>query len=410
MEDHAANTGLLGRHHMVHQLESLFVVMTIAALTPVLIRLLPVAIPQVVLFLAGGIIVGPAVLGWAEPVHLELLSDVGLGFLFLLAGYELPPLLLREPPGKLALWGWLISIAASVAIVGALAATGFVKAFVPVALALTTTALGTLIPILRDNDLLGGIFGRHLFAAGAIGELGPVLAISLFLGANGSWQSVLAIATIVVTAYVAARVPDWIRGTRIGDIVGATAEDTTQTVLRWTIALLLGALLLTADFGLDIVLGAFLAGMVLRRSYGAAEDTTGALLGKLDAIGYGFFIPVFFIASGMTLDIESIADNPLRLAVFFVLLLVVRGLPALLVYRRQLSLAERWQMVFLTATALPLIVALTEIGLANGTMLPQNAAALVGAGALSVAVFPFAALQIRHHTTTRSSDPVAPAP
>ena len=383
---------------MVHQLGSLFVVMMVAALTPVIVRLIPVPVPQVVVFLVGGILIGPEVLNWANPVHLELLSNVGLGFLFLLAGYELPPLLLRQPPGKLALRGWLVSVVLAILVVGGLELAGFVHAFVPVALALTTTALGTLLPILRDNDMLRGTFGENIFAAGAVGELGPVLALSIFLGANGSWRSALAIATIVLAAYVAARIPVWFAGTRISDIVRSTSEDTTQSVLRWTIALLLGALLLTADFGLDIVLGAFLAGMVLRRSYGGSESSEWALLGKLDAIAYGFFIPIFFISSGMALDVVSIADNPARMLVFFALMFALRGLPSLLIYRRTLSLGERWQMVLLTATALPLIVALTSIGVANGTMLPENAAALVGAGALSVAVFPIVALQVRRRT------------
>jgi Kef-type K+ transport system membrane component KefB len=380
---------------VVPELESLFVVMTVAALVPVVTRLLPIAVPQVVLLLVGGVLIGPQALNWAQQSHLELLSNVGLGFLFLLAGYELPPLLLRHRPGKLALRGWFISVGISIVIVGVFEQTGFVHDFVPVALALTTTALGTLLPILRDNGMLGGTFGQHMFAAGAVGELGPVLAISVFLGANGSWQSVLAIATVVLAAYVAARIPRWFAGSRIGMIVSTTSEDTTQSVLRWTITLLLGALLLTADFGLDIVLGAFLAGVVLRRSNDGSDQAEWALLGKLDAVAYGFFIPVFFISSGMGLDIRSIAENPFRLVVFFTLLLCVRGLPALLIYRSKMPMSERWQLVFLTSTALPLIVALTEIGLANGTMLPENAAALVGAGALSVAVFPLVAMQIR---------------
>ena len=135
--------------------------------------------------------------------------------------------------------------------------------------------------------------------------------------------------------------------------------------------------------------------MVLRRSNDGSEATEWALLGKLDAVAYGFFIPIFFIYSGMGLDIRSIAENPLRLVVFFALMLTVRGLPALFIYRTELPRPERWQMVFLTATALPLVVALTQIGLSNGTMLPENAAALVGAGVLSVAVFPLVALQLK---------------
>ena len=390
---------------MTDQLESLFVVMLVAALVPVVIKLLPIAVPQVVLFLVGGIVIGPEVLGWADRSQLTLLSDMGLGFLFLLAGYELPPLLLRQRPGRLALLGWGTSLVLALGIVGILASTGYVRAFVPVCLALTTTALGTLLPILRDNDMLGGKFGKHMFAAGAVGELGPVLAISLFLSASGSWQSAIAIATVVGAAWLVARVPVWLDGTRVAEIVSSTSENTTQSVLRWTITLLVGALLLTADFGLDIVLGAFLAGMVLRQSSSELPEGESGLLDKLDSIAYGFFIPIFFISSGMGLDLTSIIENPERLAVFFTLLLLVRGLPALAIYRNEFSIPERLQLMFLSATALPLIVAITEVSMANGTMLAENAAALVGAGALSVAVFPFIALQIRNRTLAKSPRP-----
>ena len=170
---------------------------------------------------------------------------------------------------------------------------------------------------------------------------------------------------------------------------------TSQTTLRWTIVLLFVLLAFAARFSLDIVLGAFLAGVVLRTW---APDHGRALSDKLDAVGYGFFIPVFFVTSGMGLDVQSVLASPARLAVFFVLLLIVRGLPAMLVYRRALARTERVQMVFVTATALPLLVALSHIGLVNGTMLPENAAALVGAGVLSVIVYPAVAVALGRTT------------
>jgi Kef-type K+ transport system membrane component KefB len=146
--------------------------------------------------------------------------------------------------------------------------------------------------------------------------------------------------------------------------------------------------------------------MVLRRwATGDAHD----LKGKLDAIGYGFFIPLFFVASGMTLDVRSIAEAPLRLAAFFVLLLAVRGLPALFLYRRDLPAVRRVQLMLLTATALPLLVALAEIGLRNGTMLRENAAALVGAGALSVLVFPMVAVTIERRRRAGAEAATAPS-
>lgn len=379
-------------------LAALLVVMAVAALAPIVSRLLPGRPPQVLFLILGGVLIGPEVTGVADPVQIELLSGLGLGFLFLLAGYELDPRLLVENAGRRAGLAWLISAVAAVAVVGGLAAADFVQAFVPVAIGLTTTALGTLLPILREQGMLGAAFGRYVFAAGAVGEILPILAISLFLGAHESWWEALVIASIAAFAFVVAWVVTLLGRTRIAAIVGEGRHATSQLTLRITVVLLIGLLLITQQFGVEAALGAFFAGMVLRRTAHASEE----LDEKLDAVGYGIFIPVFFVSSGMALDIRSIGENPLRLVVFFVLLLVVRGVPAMLVYRRVLAVRERVQLMLLTATALPLLVALAEIGRDSGVMRPENAAALVGAGVLSVAVFPLLA-------TALNRTPVSPA-
>jgi Kef-type K+ transport system membrane component KefB len=387
-------------------LDTLLLTAVVAALAPVLVALLPgPRIPQVVVLLAGGVLIGPEGLGWADRAEIDLLANVGLGFLFLLAGYELNPHLFRERAGRLAIAGWLITVALATALVGVLAAAGFVHAFVPVALGLTTTAFGTLLPILRDNDMLGGRFGRYLMAAGAVGELFPIFAIALFLGASNKFVALGSLAAVGVLAVVLSFAPRLVRGNRLERILREGEGSTAQTYVRWTVVLLLALLVVAEDFGLDVVLGAFLAGMVLRRW---APGDVHALEGKLDAIGYGFFIPVFFVASGMTLDVRSIAEAPLRLLIFFVLLLAVRGVPSLFLYRRDLPAAQRVETMFLTATALPLLVALAEIGLRNGTMLRENAAALVGAGVLSVLVFPMAAVAIERRRRAAARPAVAP--
>jgi Kef-type K+ transport system membrane component KefB len=387
-------------------LETLLVVTAIAALTPLVVALLPgPRLPQVVVLIAGGVLVGPQGLGLAETPSIQLLANVGLGFLFLLAGYELELGLFRERPGRLAVVAWLTTGTLATVLVGVLAAVGFVRAFVPVALGLTTTALGALLPILRDNDMLGGRFGRYILAAGAVGELFPILAIAIFLGANSKFVALLSLASVGVLAVILTFAPRLVRGNRLERILHEGEGATAQTTLRWSILLLLFLLVIAEEFGLDVVLGAFLAGIVLRRW---APGDVHSLEEKLDAIGYGFFIPVFFVSSGMALDVRSIAEAPARLLVFFVLLLVVRGLPALVVYRSALAAAQRVQMMFLTATALPLLVALTEIGLRNGTMLRENAAALVGAGALSVLVFPTVAVAMerRRRASALPDEPV----
>ena len=385
-----------GRQAIVNVLQGLndlLAVALVAALTPLLVALLPgPKIPQVVVFLLGGILIGPHVLGLAETNNIQLLSDVGLGFLFLLAGYELDPLLLRQRPGRLAITGWLMSAVISVAVTAGLTAAGYIKDYVPVGLALPTTALGTLLPILRDNGMLGGQFGRQVFAAGAVGELFPILIIAVFLTKRGHFIALASVLLVGVLAMVLSLVPWLARSKAVKRILEEGQDATAQVTLRWAVVLLFALLAFASRFGLDVVLGAMLAGIVLRIWTRRLNLDTENLERKFDTVGYGIFIPIFFISSGMTIDLTAIIHSPLRLLVLLALLLVVRGLPSLLVYRHDLELRERVEMTFITATSLPLLIALAEIGEQDGVMLPATAAALVGAGVLSVLIYPLIAV------------------
>jgi Kef-type K+ transport system membrane component KefB len=389
-------------------LESLLVVTLVAALTPMIVAAIPgPGIPQVVILILAGVLIGPQGLGLASTSGIKLLSDVGLGFLFLLAGYELDPRLLRAHAGRLAIIGWLISAVIAIGAVAILGSLGFLRAFVPIGLALTTTALGTLLPILHDHHMLSGDFGRYVLAAGAVGELFPIVAISLFLTGRGEFVAIASILAVGVMAILLTLVPRIIGPARVRAVIRQGRRATSQTALRWSIVLLLLLLVAAQRFGLDVVLGAMLAGMVLRSWTQGIDIDVTPLEGKLDAVGYGFFIPVFFVASGMALDVQSIARNPLRLLVFFVLLLVVRGLPSLLVYRRALPQRQRAEMTFITATTMPLLIALAAIGLSTGVMIPANAAALVGAGVLSVLVYPLIAIALARRGSTVLAGPDA---
>jgi Kef-type K+ transport system membrane component KefB len=373
-------------------LVELFAVVAVAAVAPLVAAVIPhQRVPQVVLLILGGILIGPEGLGLQPLAEVELVANVGLGFVFLLAGFEIDPAVLFARAGKLALVAWATAAVLATVAVGALAAIGYVKAYVPVALALTTTALGTVLPSLREQGMLDGPLGRYFLASGAVGELLPILAIAVFLGVNSSLAALVSIAAIGLIALALASAQRLLRGRRLADLVVQGADSTGQTTLRWSMLLLIGLLVLAGEFGLDVVLGALLAGVVLRRW---APGDARAFESKLNAVGYGFFIPVFFVVAGMGVDLPSIMDAPERLFVFLGLLLLVRGVPVLVVYRHALAMRERTQLMLFTATTLPLIVALTQIGLNNGTMLPENAAALVGAGVLSVLVFPFVAVSI----------------
>jgi len=385
-------------------LVDLVAVALVAALAPLVVAALPgPRIPQVVVFLLGGIVIGPHVLGIAETSSIQLLANIGLGFLFLLAGYELDPLLLRQQAGKLAIEGWLLSAGIAVGVAAALTAAGYIRDYVPVGLALTTTALGTLLPILRDNDMLTGEFGRYVYAAGAAGELFPILIIAVFLTQRGHFVALASVALVGALAIVLTGLPWLARSSAVQRILREGEDATGQTTLRWAVVLLFLLLAIASRFGLDVVLGALLAGIVLRAWTRRFNMDTENLERKFDAVGYGIFIPIFFISSGMTLDLKAISKDPLRLLVFFLLLLIVRGLPCLLVYRHALAARQRAEMTFITATTLPLLIALVDIGQRDGVMLPATAAALVGAGVLSVLVFPQIAVGLHR------SAPLTPA-
>lgn len=377
---------------LTSSVDTLLAIVAVAVVAPLLLAVLPgPRIPQVVLLLVGGVVVGPQVLGLGEPASVQILADVGLGFVFLLAGYEIDVRLFRQDAGRRALVAWALSMTLAVGVVALLVHVGYVRDFVPVAIALATTALGTLLPILRENDLLRGVLGRHLLAAGAVGELLPILGIAIFLGVANRLVALASLLAVFVLAGMLAAGGWLLRGRRVMDVILGLQHETSQITLRITMLLLILLIATTDRFHLDAVLGAFAAGMVLRRWSGAAAP---ALEEKMDAIAYGFFVPVFFVYSGMSLDLRSIVDNPLRAIVFFALIVAIRGLPVLLVYRGVLDARERVVALFVTATTLPLLVALTEIGTRNGTMLPENAAALVGAGMLTVLLLPAAAVAV----------------
>lgn len=380
-----------GEAALSNELLSLLVIAMIAALTPLLVGLLNLRVAEVVVLLAAGVICGPHGLHWIViDDAIELLAQLGLGFLFFAAGLELEQAAIRGRSGRLASVGWLASALAALAAAWILQQFNLINDFMGIAIALTSTALGTLLPILRDWGELRSSFGRYFMGAGAMGEFGPILAISLLLGASNSLVAMLSLLMFVAIALVVARLPQHLASERMVQVVERGHHSSSQTALRLTILLLVTLLVIANRFGLDVVLGAFVAGVILRRYLPAEQETLLAV--KVEGVAFGIFVPIFFIVSGANLDIASILQNPLRLLIFFVLLLLVRGLPQFFLYRRAIpDPLERSRFMLLVATALPIIVAVTTIEVRAGLMRPENAAALVGAGALSVLVFPLLA-------------------
>lgn len=373
------------------ELFSLLVIAAIAAATPLIVGLLRLPVAEVVLMLGLGIIFGPEMLGWIQlDEAIDLLAELGLAFLFFAAGLELEKHAIQGRSGKLALTGWVVSAAFALVAAGILEATGIITDFLGVAICLTSTALGTLLPVLRDKGLLKTPFGTYFMGAGAIGEFGPVLAISLLLTTKSFWLALLSVLLFGTVALIFSRVPNLLRTDRVLGVIERGQETSAQTAVRLTALLLVALLAVAEGLGLDVVLGAFIAGIIIKQLAPASEES--ALQKKVEGIAFGVFIPIFFIVSGARLDVDSIVENPTLLLLFFVLLLIVRGIPQFFLYRRAIPQAkERAGYSLYVATALPIIVAVTSVELGAGLMSSSVAAALVGAGALSVLVFPLIA-------------------
>lgn len=378
---------------MTNVYAALLPVFAVALISPLVVGALPARwrVPQVVLLLVGGVLIGPQGLGWSDPAAVSTLSDLGIGFLFLLAGYELDPTVMRQRSGRLAVGAWCTSLVIAFLLVALVMRPAAPQVVAAGAIALATTALGVLLPVLRDTGQLGTRLGTTALAAGAVGELAPIVVMAVLLGSRRSSVAALLLFGFAALVVALSAAPARINVPRVSQLMLRAEHGTGQSTLRLTVVLLVALLATSAALGFDAVLGAFLGGMVLRRW---APGDVEQLEGKLDAVAWGVFVPVFFISSGMGLDAASIPRSPWQPLVFLLLLLLVRGGPVLLWLRRDLDPRERVQVGLYSATTLPLLVALTELAVTDGLMSKDAAAALVGGGVLSIVVFPLVAQRL----------------
>ncbi|MFJ5096633.1 cation:proton antiporter [Streptomyces sp. NPDC088557] len=385
---------------MSHSGTTLVLIMAIAVLAPLLAygvsRRLPV--PLAIFEILLGILVGPAVLDWARPSELvDGLSELGLTMLIFLAGYEIEFGKVRGDTLRRALWAWAATLVLGLT-AGILLGGGWTEG-VFIGVALTSTALGTVLPVLRDAGDLHGRFGTVVMAFGAVGEFGPIIAMALLLSGRGAGESTVLLA--VFAALTAGAVlwalrprPPW-----FSRVIARTLHSSGQFAVRFVfllLALMLGA---SEALGLDVLLGAFAAGLITRLVLAGAAPAYGSqILEKVEAVGFGFLVPVFFVVTGIEFDLGSLLDGGrslLLLPVFLLLFLVVRGGPIWFLAPRDLGRKDRGGLVLYGSTALPLVVAITTIGVDDGTMTAGEAAALVGAGMFSVLLFPLFALKAR---------------
>src|SRR3954469_25628964 len=386
----------------------LLLVVTVAFAAPFLLGLAPrLRLPSVVVEIVAGIVIGPSVLGWVhvdEPI--AVLSLIGLPLLLFLAGLEIEFEHLRGRVLKLAFGGWLVSFAIAVAAGLVLNAAGLVDSPLLVGIILSATSLGIIIPVLKDAGEISTPFGQLIVAAGTIADFGAIIVLSLFFSGEGGVGSTLVLLGLLfgvaVAVFVATRRIEMSRVVRM-DLV--RLQDTTAQIrVRGAIVLMIASVALAGAFGLEAILGALAAGAILTLIDRDDQMTHPLFRRKLEAIGFGVFIPVFFVASGVRFDLNALLDKPSNLAmvpIFLVALLVARGIPAV-VYRGFVGGRRSAVAALLQATSLPFIVAATTIGQELGLLDAAQSAALTAGGLLSVLIFPVTRLALLTGTPARA--------
>ena len=375
---------------------NLLAVTVIALLAPLLLGLAPaLRLPAVVLEIIAGVVVGPQGLDWVEvDVPVSIVALLGLAFLLFLAGLEIDVHRLRGQVLRLALLGYVATVVLGLCVGVGVEVAGWASSPALVAVTLSATSLGLVVPVLKDTGRIDSGLGQAVVAAASVADFAAIVLLSLLFSTSGgdTGSRLVLLGAFAALVATAATVVGYVAGSRRLELTLTRLQDTTAQIrVRAAVVLLVAFVALAEQFGLESILGAFMAGAVVglvdRNSVSHPNFRV-----KLEAIGYGFLIPVFFVTSGLRLGLSGLAENPSALAhvpAFAVALLLVRGLPALLfgrIFDRRAVLAAG----LLQATSLPFIVTATRIGVLTGLLDGVTAAALVCAGLLSVILFPAA--------------------
>jgi Kef-type K+ transport system membrane component KefB len=390
--------------------QGLLIVAVVAFLVPLLLGLSPARrLPPVILEIAAGIVIGPSVLGWVRvDLPISILSVLGLAFLLFLAGLEVE---LERLRGRLLVFvgsAFLLSLGLALLVGFGLSLAGQVVSPLLIAIILVATALGIVVPVLKDADESATDFGQLIIAGAMFAEFGSIILLSLFFSREASSTAtrlVLLTGFVLLAAGFAFAVLRLERSKRIAAVLLRLQDTTAQIRVRGAFMLLVAFVALASTLGLETILGAFIAGVILRLVDGDRMMTHPQFRQKLEAIGFGVFIPVFFVTSGLQFDLQALFASPttiLRVPLLLVALLFVRGLPALL-YRPLVGTRRSVAAGLLQATSLSFIVAATQIGRELGLITKATGAALIAAGLLSVLIFPIVALTLLRRRETDSS-------
>jgi Kef-type K+ transport system membrane component KefB len=396
--------------------DNLLIVSVVAFAAPFVLGLFPrLRLPSVVLEIVAGIVIGPAALGLVEvDDSVEVIALIGLAFVLFLAGLEIEFDKLRGPVLRVTAVAFAVSFAIAVGVALTLKAGGLIDTPLLVAIILCATSLGVLVPVLKDAGEISSTFGQLIIGAASIADFGAIILLSVFFsGEGGAGSALVLIGLLVVLGAVTFMV---IRGAERSRTIKADLlrlQDTTAQIrVRGAVVLFVGFVAAAEALGLEVILGAFIAGAVLSLVDRDEVMTHPDFRRKLEAMGFGFFIPVFFVSSGVSFDLDALladASNIAMVPIFLAALVAVRGLPALL-YRRLIGGRKAAVAGLMQATSLPFIVAATAIGMELGLLSGAEGAALVAAGLMSVLIFPLVGLTLLRQDGAKPQADPEPAP
>ena len=375
---------------------NLLIVVAVALLAPLALGFFPrIRLPAIVLEIVLGIVIGPSGLGWVKPdLPVTILALVGLAFLLFLSGLEIDVERLRGRILKLTALGFVVSFVIAIVVGLGLQAGGFVKSPLFVAIVLVATSLGVIVPVLKDSGNISSNFGQLVIAAASIADFGAIILLSVFFSGKGSTSTAGTLILLgifgLVVVLVGVAIAGVERSMSLSRVLRRLQDTTAQIRVRAAFLLLIGFTALAENVGLETILGAFAAGALLSLIDRDEAMTHPQFRLKLEAVGFGVFIPIFFVTSGLRFDLNALfasTSTVARVPLFLLAIILVRGLPAL-VYVRLLGRSRAVIAGVLQATSLPFIVAATQIGLQLGVVTRASAAGLVAAGLLSVVISP----------------------
>ncbi|MEB7783020.1 cation:proton antiporter [Mammaliicoccus sciuri] len=385
---------------LVENLLSIWWIILVAMLSPIFALIFRKYIPDVIWLLVFGIMIGPHMLELTKVTEsVEFIRELGMGFLFLLAGFEVNISDMRSKQGKNASVTWFISFIISFSL-GLILTSGNIQFSIVLAIASTSTALGTLLPILKDSDRIGTNICKATIIHGAFGELLPIIAMSLLLSTVATWQASIILIVFSIIAVIVVAIP--IRFIRkiplLGKAIVSASNTTMQTTLRITVFILVTLMLLTSIFNLDIALGAFLAGILINVVLKTFSPQQGEEIAhKVEVVGFSFLIPVFFITSGMNINLFKVLTEWELLIAMVIFIVIVRGLIVFLresltkTYSDLETKTEKIALGLYSATGLPIIVAVTAIAETAGIIESDISAIMITSGGMTVLIFPFIA-------------------